>query len=39
MATLKTKTAKSNFAVFHFVSILCTSTWCPIYNKVPCSHW
>jgi len=39
MDTLKTKTAKSTHVVFYFVSLLCTSTWCRIYNKEPCSHW
>jgi len=38
MDTLKTETATSNH-VFNFVSILCTSTWCRIYSKVPCTHW
>ena len=36
---LKAKTAKSNHVVFSLVSILWTSTWCRIYNKVPCTHW
>ena len=39
MDTLKTKTAKSNHVLFNFVSILCTSNWCRIYSKVPCTHW
>jgi len=39
MDTLKTKTARSNHVVFNSASILCTSTWCRIYNKIPCTHW
>jgi len=39
MDTLKTKTAKSNHVVFNFILILCTSTWCHIYSKVPCTYW
>jgi len=39
MNILKTKTAKPNHVVFNLVSILCTSTWCRIYGKVPCTHW
>jgi len=39
MNTLKIKTANSNHVVLNFGSILCTSNWCRIYSKVPCTHW
>jgi len=38
MDTLKTKAARPNHVVFNFVSILCISTLCHIYSKVPCTQ-